>query len=201
MPAALKRLFPIAAAALIGGLLLFGDGALAIVVFAGCIALVPVIYGDDVDEIARATRAGEFNSQRRERRPYNLRQRAADPGARTEPVADFVMALVVFRSRAAAEIYMFTESARRIFEIIGKADAPRGVITAEQVPQALALLQAAVDAEREQLKAQADEAEDADRRGEQAPAPRAITLGQRAFPLLAMLRAAQADGVEVTWGV
>jgi hypothetical protein len=111
------------------------------------------------------------------------------------------MALVVFRSRAAAEIYMFAESARRIFEIIGKADAPRGVITAEQVPEALARLQAAVDAEREQLKEQADEAEDADRRGEPAPPPRAITLGQRAYPLIAMLRAAQADGVEVTWGV
>lgn len=202
MFAALKRLFPIAAAALIGALLWSGDGALAIVVFAGCIALVPVLYGGDVDEIARATRAGEFNPELRERpRPYNLPQGAVDPRPRTAPTATHVMALVVFRSRAAAEIYMFAESARRIFEIIGKADAPRGVITAEQVPEAFARLQAAVDAERAQLKAAADEAEDADRRGDETPAPRVITLGQRAYPLLEMLRAAQSDRVEVTWGL
>lgn len=114
------------------------------------------------------------------------------------------MALVVFRSRAAAEIYMFAESARRIFEIIGKADAPRGVITADEVPVVLARLQAAVDAERAQLKEAAADAEEADRRGDEAqapPAPRAISLGQRAYPLLEMLRAARSDGVDVTWGL
>ena len=47
------------------------------------------------------------------------------------------MSLVVFRSKAAGEIFMFAETARRIFEIIGRSDAPRGVITAEQVPDAL----------------------------------------------------------------
>lgn len=111
------------------------------------------------------------------------------------------MALVVFRSKAAGEIFMFAETARRIFEIIGKAEAPRGVITAEQVPEALARLQAAVDEEKAQLKAAAEQAEDADRRGDDVAAARAITLGQRAFPLLEMLRAAQKKKVDVTWGV
>jgi light-regulated signal transduction histidine kinase (bacteriophytochrome) len=111
------------------------------------------------------------------------------------------MSLVVFRSKAAGEIFMFAETARRIFEIIGKAEAPRGVITAEQVPKALARLQAAVDEERTQLKAAADHAQDADRRGEDAAGLRAITLAQRAFPLLEMLRAAQKKTVDITWGV
>lgn len=111
------------------------------------------------------------------------------------------MALVVFRSKAAGEIFMFAETARRIFEIVGKAEAPRGVITAEQVPEALARLQAAVDDEKAQLKAAADQAQQADRRGEEASAARAISLGQRAFPLLEMLRAAQKKRVDVTWGV
>ena len=111
------------------------------------------------------------------------------------------MALVVFRSKAAGEIFMFAETARRIFEIIGKADAPRGVITADQVPEALARLQAAVDEEKAQLKAAAEQAEGADRRGDDAAAAPAITLGQRAYPLLEMLRAAQKKKVDVTWGV
>ncbi len=113
------------------------------------------------------------------------------------------MALVVFRSKAAGEIFMFPETARRIFDIVGKAEAPRGVITADQVPDALARLTAAVDEEKAQLKAAADEAREADRRGatDEATAARAITLGQRAFPLLEMLRAAQKKKVEVTWGI
>lgn len=112
------------------------------------------------------------------------------------------MSLVVFRSKAAGEIFMFAETARRIFDIIGKADAQRGVITAEQVPQALAQLSAAVDEEKAQMKAAAEQQRDADRRGDaEVAAARAITLGQRAFPLIEMLRAAQKKRVDVTWGV
>lgn len=114
------------------------------------------------------------------------------------------MALVVFRSKAAGEIFMFNETARRIFEIIGKDEGPRGVITAEQVPDVLNRLQAAVDEEKAALKAAEDEARGADRSGSGVTEPagqRAITLSQRAFPLLEMLHAAQKKNVDVTWGV
>jgi hypothetical protein len=113
------------------------------------------------------------------------------------------MALVVFRSKAAGEIFMFAETARRIFEIIGKQEAPRGVITAEQVPDALARLTAAVEEEKAQLKVAQAQAEEAARRGEDdaEKGERAITLAQRAWPLIEMLRAAQKMNVDVTWGV
>jgi hypothetical protein len=114
------------------------------------------------------------------------------------------MALVVFRSKAAGEIFMFAETARRIFEIIGKVEGPRGVITAEQVPEALERLQSAVDEEKAAIRAAEDEARGVDRRGNgetEVAGQRAITLGQRAFPLLEMLRAAQKKNVDVTWGV
>jgi hypothetical protein len=113
------------------------------------------------------------------------------------------MALVVFRSKAAGEIFMFPETARRIFEIIGKTEAPRGVITAEQVPEALARLTAAVEEEKAQLRAAQAQAEEAARRGEDdaEKGERAITLAQRAWPLIEMLRAAQKMKVDVTWGV
>jgi len=110
------------------------------------------------------------------------------------------MALVVFRSKADAEIFMFAESANRILAIIGKEQSPKGVITADQLPGALANLQAAVDEEKAELKAAADAAR-ADDRSDAATGARAITLGQRAFPLLEMMRAANKRKVDVTWGV
>jgi hypothetical protein len=113
------------------------------------------------------------------------------------------MALVVFRSKAAGEIYMFAETAHRLLGIIGKADSPKGVITAYQMPDALARLVAAVDAEKAQQAEAAHERDAADRRGE-PPATaqqQPITLSQRAFPLIEMLRAACKRNVDVTWGV
>jgi hypothetical protein len=113
------------------------------------------------------------------------------------------MSLVVFRSKAAGEIFMFAETARRILAILGKDEhAERGVIAEEEVATALARLQAAVDQERADLNAAAQAAEAAERRGEEeAVAQRSITLAQRAYPLLEMLRAAQKKRVPVTWGV
>jgi len=111
------------------------------------------------------------------------------------------MALIVFRSKAAGEIYMFAETAHRLLELIGKADSPRGVITAEQVPDALAKLVAAVDAEKAQQADTARERDEAAKRGEVPAGERPITLSQRAFPLIEMLRAAEKRNVDVTWGV
>jgi hypothetical protein len=111
------------------------------------------------------------------------------------------MALVVFRSKAAGEIFMFAETARRIFEILGRPEAPRGVITADQVPDALRRLVDAVEAEKAQLKAAREDAEVHDKQGDGTPQPQPITLGQRAFPLVEMLREAQKKKVDVTWGI
>lgn len=111
------------------------------------------------------------------------------------------MSLVVFRSKAAGEIFMFAETARRIFDILGRPDAPRGVITAEQVPDALERLTAAVEEEKAQLKAAEAEADLRDKEGANGVSARAITLAQRAFPLLEMLRAARKSNVDVTWGI
>lgn len=111
------------------------------------------------------------------------------------------MALFVFRSKAAGEIYMFAETARRLLSIIGKADTAKGVITAEQTQDALARLVAAVEEEKAQLHEAGREREEAQRHGATAPAEPPVTLGQRAYPLIEMLRAAAKRQVDVTWGV
>ncbi len=112
------------------------------------------------------------------------------------------MALVVFRSKAAAEIYMFAETARRLLQIVGKAESERGVIRAEEVGDALNRLTAAVEQEKAELRDERARRERDERTGD-AHSERvlAITLGQRAFPLIEMLRAAQRKRVDVTWGV
>jgi len=121
----------------------------------------------------------------------------------TQTKVEHVMALVVFRSKAAGEIFMFAETARRLLAIIGKGDTPRGVISAEQVADALARLTAAVEEEKAQIRQAREESEAAQRRGEAAADEKAqpITLSQRAHPLLEMLRAAERKRVDVTWGV
>ena len=108
------------------------------------------------------------------------------------------MALVIFRSKAGADITMFAESARRIFEILGRPESAARRHHVEQVPDALQRLTAAVEQEKAQHKASADAANDeSESKGMQA---RGVTFSQRAFPLMEMLRAAQKKGADVTWG-
>jgi len=109
------------------------------------------------------------------------------------------MALVFFRSKAAAEIIMLGDTARRLLESMGRCDAQgqapeRGVLRGPAVAEAIAALEAAValeDAREGPRDPFADEGVPAHRRP--------VRLAQRAFPLLAMLRAAQARGADVTW--
>jgi len=98
------------------------------------------------------------------------------------------MALVTFRSRAASAIIMYPEAAQRLLELIGKPMGERGVITSEQVDDALARLLQAVERE----KAAEQEAP-----GLEHP----VSLRQRAYPLIEMLRAARKRRVDVTWGI
>ena len=107
------------------------------------------------------------------------------------------MALVIFHSKAAADITMFAENARRIFEILGRPESTRGVITSEQVPDARQRLSAAVEEEKAHQKAPAVTEKSAPFEAVQA---RGVTFSQRAYPLVEMLRAAQKKGVDVTWG-
>ena len=102
--------------------------------------------------------------------------------------------LVTFKSKAAADIPMYTEHASLLLSIVGKtlepANAPRGIIVATDVPAALDKLKAAVDAARRGDPDQDDE-----------PGPVPVGLAQRAFPLIDMLERAARDGRDVVWGV
>ena len=112
--------------------------------------------------------------------------------------------LFVFKSDAAADVIMFGDVAKKLVAILGKdPESPKGIVTVEQLPDAIARLQAAIAEDKARQAAQgtdADEDADAaagDRPGMAAP----VGLAQRAWPLLDMLEASKKEGTPVVWGV
>ena len=109
--------------------------------------------------------------------------------------------LITFKSAAAADVLMFGESARAIFQVLGKdANAAQGIITVEQLPEAIARLQKAIDEDKAQRDSESEdddgEVDESKPRGIGAP----VSFAQRAWPLLDMLQYALKEDKPVTWG-
>lgn len=108
--------------------------------------------------------------------------------------------LYEFKCRATGSVLMTQPVAERLLAIIGKAPGPKGIVLPERMPAAIAALRAAVAAERAQPAA-AQPDSDRDARDDEPARQAAVTLAQRAWPLIDMLEAAHAAGREITWGV
>lgn len=107
--------------------------------------------------------------------------------------------IITFKSKAAGDVIQFGEVAKRLLGIIGKdPESTTGIITVEQLPDALARLKAAAAAERAELAGRPHGQDDED---EQQGKPRPITLSQRALPLIELMEYALRDNVPVTWGI
>ena len=104
--------------------------------------------------------------------------------------------LVTFRTKAYANITMFGDAAKQLLELMGHSGTVPSAIKAEDVPIALARLEAAI-AQRRAVDAAKGPEDDAGRDGYDAP--RKVTLSQRAVPLLELLRAAAAEKHDVMW--
>lgn len=109
--------------------------------------------------------------------------------------------LFIFKSDADADVIMFGDIAKKLVEILGKdpQDA-KGIVTVEQLPDAITRLRAAIEEDRARQHGQVedeDAEQDPDKSGMAAP----VNLAQRAWPLLSMLERAQKEGVPVVWGV
>lgn len=103
--------------------------------------------------------------------------------------------LYEFKSKATGTVVMTGPVAEQLLAVVGKEAAPKGIFTVEQMPDAIAALQAAI--EREKTEGPGDEEAEAPAPG----SPRAVTLAQRAWPLIEMLRDAHRAGQPITWGV
>jgi len=105
--------------------------------------------------------------------------------------------LYEFKCKATGTVTMTGAVAEQVLRSAGKEPGPQGIFTIEQLGPAIASLQAAVDRERAEDNTPGKPLA-ADSGNE---APRAVSLAQRAWPFIEMLRAAQAAGKVVTWGV
>lgn len=107
--------------------------------------------------------------------------------------------LVTFSSKVDANILMLGDHAKAVLSVAGKNIADgvpeRGVFSAEQLPDAIHKIEAAITAETSQPTLDADDPDE--------PKPHPLTehvrLGQRAYPLLQMMKKAQAAGAPVLW--
>jgi hypothetical protein len=95
--------------------------------------------------------------------------------------------LYKFKSKATGDLIMLEPNGRRMLQIIGKEvheGAPvKGILLPEQMPAAIAALQAAI-AQEEQVQ-QSD----------------AVSLRQRAKPFIDMLNRCHTANKEIVWGV
>ncbi len=103
-----------------------------------------------------------------------------------------------FKSMAAGDLIMMGPTGDHVLRIIGKEPAPKGIIEPAAMPAAMAAIERAV-ADEEAARAKAEREAEAEGR---ALGPReGVSLRQRAWPMVEMMKRAHAAGKEIVWGV
>ena len=109
--------------------------------------------------------------------------------------------LYIFRSRDCADIIMLEPNGRRLLEFIGKEPAAKGIITPQQMPQAVLAMRQAIDMEEQASN-------DARKRGAGEPgrdagvaSAQGVTLKQRLLPMIEMMGRCTKAQRDITWGV
>ena len=101
-----------------------------------------------------------------------------------------------FKSKAAGDVIMLAPTGDRVLALIGKDTTPKGIIEPGQMAAAIQALADAVAADDAARAATGEP-------GAETPAGSrdAISLRQRAWPLVEMMKRALAADEPVTWGV
>ncbi|MDR0202223.1 MAG: DUF1840 domain-containing protein [Delftia acidovorans] len=108
--------------------------------------------------------------------------------------------LYKFKSRATADVIMLESNGRQVLEIVGKTPGASGIITVQQIPAAIEALEAAVaDDDARRKASQEEESQDGEQDSAAAGARDAVSLRQRAAPMIDMLRRSAAENSDVTW--
>lgn len=92
-----------------------------------------------------------------------------------------------FKSGAASDLIMNGNRGDQLLDIIGKPPAPRGILPVDALADAIRALELAVSTQEAQSRAPNHDNE--------------VTLRQRAWPLVEMLKRAHHEQVAVVWGV
>ncbi|UVA79934.1 DUF1840 domain-containing protein [Pandoraea commovens] len=104
--------------------------------------------------------------------------------------------LVTFKAHSSQRIDMLENLAQWLLGIVGKKLGERGAIGSDETGEAIAKLEAAIAAD----KAVADK-ENEGKKSDDRDDDNRLRLSQRAYPLLNMLKEAQAENCAVMWEV
>jgi hypothetical protein len=112
--------------------------------------------------------------------------------------------IVTFQSPASGDVVMFGDVAQRMMKLMGKDVTDKGIVTVEQLPDAIARLKAAIEEDKQQRAGLQEE--DLPRTepdsGAKANTSRPfVTLTQRAVPLLELLEWSLKKQKPMVWGV
>lgn len=109
--------------------------------------------------------------------------------------------LITFKSKAAGDVIMFGDVAKRMMEIMGKGASDQGIITVEQLPDAIARLRQAIEEEKAQQKAAGSQEEPEFEKVPGGGRREYVSLARRAAPLVELLEYARQEQHPVVWGV
>ena len=117
------------------------------------------------------------------------------------------MALIEFRSKAAAGFYMMPASFSQVCKVWGRGYSEQGSIPPEDLPDLITRLEAAVKLEKERLAEEKQSsrylsyAEEDEREKKRTEAAQRVPFSVRVYPLLEMMKKSQDAGVSIMWGV
>lgn len=113
--------------------------------------------------------------------------------------------IVTFQSPASGDVIMFGDVAKRMMKLMGKEPTDQGIVTVEQLPDAIARLKAAIEEDKQQRAGKSPEdlpQTEPDGSGGRGQGSRPfVTLTQRAVPLLELLEWSLKKQKPVVWGV
>lgn len=105
--------------------------------------------------------------------------------------------LYKFKSKVTGDVIMLGANGDQVMRIIGKEPAAQGIIVVADMPAAIAALQAAVV----QSEAKHEPADAASAPAGATSGADRVSLRQRVWPLVEMLKRAHGAGEPVVWGV
>jgi hypothetical protein len=113
--------------------------------------------------------------------------------------------IVIFQSPASGDVIMFGDVAKRMMKLMGKEPTDKGIVTVEQLPDAIARIKAAIEEDKQQRAGRSPEdlpQTEPDGSGGRGQGSRPfVTLTQRAVPLLELLEWSLKKKKPVVWGV
>jgi len=105
--------------------------------------------------------------------------------------------LYKFRSKAGGDVIMMGPNGDQVLRLLGREPSAQGIVTRDQMAAAIAALEKAVNEDDAAFERSVQQARAA---GEAAPKRNGPQLRQRAWPLIELMRHAQRESEDLTWG-